>query len=62
MGIGTPQLAFPGPLNPEFLHLPRTAVSGSNLILISFGFSYFALLFFPIILSPYRLKNHIEKN
>jgi hypothetical protein len=39
---------------PVFLHLPRTAVSGSRVILLNLGFSYFFFLFFIICLFPER--------
>ena len=54
MGAGNPQWAPLGPVNPVFLHFPRTAVSGSKVILLNMGFSYFFLSFFTICLSPER--------
>ena len=51
-GTGKPQLAPLGPVSPAFLHLPRTAVSGSRVILTNLGFSYFFLWFFAICISP----------
>jgi hypothetical protein len=54
IGAGAPQWAPLGPVMPTFLHLPRTAVSGSKVILVNLGFSYFFLLFFAICFSPER--------